>query len=96
METTNYMLVVPGLSFTIGDLIEVEIKDADGNWNLTRGRITNDVNNAMLITILEVDENGNLNFDAGGFTSFHLKDLEMRNSKVLEKGPWHNLICGED
>lgn len=96
METTNYMLVVPGSSFTIGDLIEVEIKDADGNWNLTRGRITNDVNNAMLITILEVDENGNLNFDAGGFTSFHLKDLEMRNSKVLEKGPWHNLICGED
>lgn len=96
METTNYMLVVPGLLFTIGDLIEVEIKDADGNWNLTRGRITNDVNNAMLITILEVDENGNLNFDAGGFTSFHLKDLEMRNSKVLEKGPWHNLICGED
>ena len=68
METTNYMLVVPGSSFTIGDLIEVEIKDADGNWNLTRGRITNDVNNAMLITILEVDENGNLNFDAGGFT----------------------------
>lgn len=96
METTNYMLVVPGSSFTIGDLIEVEIKDADGNWNLTRGRITNDVNNAMLITILEVDESGNLNFDAGGFTSFHLKDLEMRNSKVLEKGPWHNLICGED
>lgn len=96
METTNYMLVVPGSSFTIGDLIEVEIKDADGNWNLTRGRITNDVNNAMLITILEVDENGNSNFDAGGFTSFHLKDLEMRNSKVLEKGPWHKLICGED
>lgn len=96
METTNYMLVVPGSSFTVGDLIEVEIKDADGNWNLTRGRITNDVNNAMLITILEVDENGNLNFDAGGFTSFHLKDLEMRNSKVLEKGPWHKLICGED
>lgn len=96
METTNYMLVVPSSSFTIGDLIEVEIKDADGNWNLTRGRVTNDVNNAMLITILEVDENGNLNFDAGGFTSFHLKDLEMRNSKVLEKGPWHNFICGED
>lgn len=90
------MQEIPNSSFTIGDLIEVEIKDADGNWNLMRGRITNDVNNAMLITILEVDENGNLNFDAGGFTSFHLKDLEMRNSKVLEKGPWHNLICGED
>ena len=60
METTNYMLVVPGSSFTIGDLIEVEIKDADGNWDLVRGRITNDVNNAMLISILEVDENGRL------------------------------------
>lgn len=96
METTNYMLVVPSSSFTIGDLIEVEIKDADGNWNLTRGRITNDVNNAMLITILEVDENGNLNFSAGGFTSFYLCDLEMRYPKVLERGPWHKLIYGED
>ena len=96
METTDYMQEIPNSSFTVGDLIEVEIKDADGNWNLMRGRITNDVNNAMLITILEVDENGNLNFDAGGFTSFHLNDLEMRNSKILERGPWHNIICGED
>ena len=96
METTGYMKVVPKSSFTIGDLIEVEIKDADGNWNLTRGRITNDVNNDMLITILEVDENGNLNFDAGGFTSFYLCDLEMRYSRVLERGPWHKLIYGED
>lgn len=89
------MQEIPNSSFTVGDLIEVEIKDADGNWNLMRGRITNDVNNDMLITILEVDE-GNLNFDAGGFTSFHLNDLEMRNSKILERGPWHKLICGED
>lgn len=96
METTNYMQVVPNSSFTIGDLIEVEIKNADGNWGLVRGRITNSVDNAMSITILEVDENGNLNFDAGGFTSFHLNDLEMRNSKVLERGPWHKFICGED
>ena len=87
---------IPNSSFTIGDLIKAEIKNTDGNWDLVRGRVTNDVNNAMLITILEVDENGNLNFDAGGFTSFHLKDLEMRNVKVLEKGPWYNLICGED
>ena len=90
------MQEIPNSSFTVGDLIEVEIKDADGNWNLTRGRITNDVNNDMIITILEVDENGNLNFNAGGFTSFHLNDLEMRNSKILERGPWHNIICGED
>lgn len=90
------MQEIPNSSFAVGDLIEVEIKNADGNWNLVRGRITNDVNNAMLITILEVDENGNLNFDAGGFTSFHLKDLEMKNSKVLERGPWHKFICGED
>ena len=96
METTDYIQVIPNSSFTIGDLIEVEIKNADGNWDLARGRITNSVDNAMSITIIEVDENGNLNFDAGGFTSFHLKDLEMRNSKVLERGPWHKLICGED
>ena len=96
METTDYMQVIPNSSFTVGDLIEVEIKNTDGNWDLVRGRITNSVDNAMSITILEVDENGNLNFDAGGFTSFHLKDLEMRNSKVLERGPWHKFICGED
>lgn len=96
MESVNFFQVVPGSSFTIGDLIEVEIKNADGDWDLVRGRITNSVDNAMSITIIEVDENGNLNFDAGGFTSFHLKDLEMRNSKVLERGPWHKLICGED
>ena len=96
METTGYMQVIPNSSFTVGDLIEVEIKNADGNWDLVRGRITNSVDNAMSITIIEVDENGNLNFGAGGFTSFHLKDLEMRNSKVLERGPWHKLICGED
>ena len=90
------MQEIPNSSFTIGDLIEVEIKNADNNWDFVRGRITNDVNNAMLITILEVDENGNLNFNAGGFTSFHLNDLEMRNSKILERGPWHNIICGED
>ena len=96
METTDYIQVIPNSSFTIGDLIEVEIKNANGNWDLVRGRITNSVDSAMSITIIEVDENGNLNFDAGGFTSFHLKDLEMRNSKVLERGPWHKLICGED
>lgn len=90
------MQEIPNSSFTVGDLIEVEIKDVDGNWNLVRGRITNSVDNAMSITILEVDENGNLNFNAGGFTSFHLNDLEMRNSKILERGPWHNIICGED
>lgn len=96
METTDFMQEIPNSSFTIGDLIEVEIKNAKGLWDLVKGRITNDVNNAMLITILEVDENGNLNFNAGGFTSFHLKNLEMRNVKILEKGPWHKFICGED
>lgn len=30
MESVNFFQVVPGSSFTIGDLIEVEIKNADG------------------------------------------------------------------
>lgn len=89
METTDYMQVIPNSSFTIGDLIEVEIKNLIGGWILKKGRIINDINNSMMLGVLE-------NTDVGSYTSFYLNGLEMRNVKVLEKGPWHNLICGED
>ena len=89
METTDYMQEIPNSSFTVGDLIEVEIKNPVGGWILKKGRVINDLNNSMMLGVLE-------NVDVGSYTSFYLKGLEMRNVKVLEKGPWHNLICGED
>ena len=89
METTDYMQVIPNSSFTIGDLIEVEIKNPIGGLILKKGRVINDINNSMMLGVLE-------NTDVGSYTSFYIKGLEMRNVKVLEKGPWHNLICGED
>lgn len=89
METTDYMQEIPNSSFTVGDLIEVEIKNPVGGWILKKGRVINDLNNSMMLGVLE-------NVDVGSYTSFYLTGLEMRNVKVLEKGPWHNLICGED
>lgn len=89
METTDYMQVIPNSSFTIGDLIEVEIKNPIGGWILKKGRVINDINNSMMLGVLE-------NTDVSSYTSFYIKGLEMRNVKVLEKGPWHNLIYGED
>ena len=90
METTDYMQEIPNSSFTVGDLIEVEIKNSsDGSWSLKKGRVVNDLNNSMMLGVLE-------NVDVGSYTSFYLTGLEMRNIKILEKGPWHNIICGED
>lgn len=89
METTDYMQVIPNSSFTVGDLIEVEIKNPIGGWILKKGRVMNDLNNSMMLGVLE-------NTDIGSYTSFYIKGLEMRNVKVLEKGPWHKFIYGED
>ena len=49
----------------------------------------NDLNNSMMLGVLE-------NTDISSYTSFCIKGLEMRNVKVLEKGPWHKFIYGED
>lgn len=99
MEEVNYFQVVPNSSFTIGDLVEAELKTKDGGWELMKGRITNSWNNQMMFSVIEedTDDNGNSRIDS--HISYYLwgdNKVETRNSKVLEKGPWHKLICGED
>ena len=99
MESVNFFQVVPGSSFTIGDLVEAEFKTNDGSWELIKGRITNSWDNQMMFSqIIEgVDDEGKHWIDS--HVSYYLggdNKIEIRNSKVLEKGPWHKLICGED
>lgn len=99
MEEVNFFQVAPGSSFIIGDLIEAEFKTKDDEWKLMKGRITNSWDNQMMFSQIEegVDDEGKSWVDS--HISYYLwgdNKIEIRNSKVLEKGPWHNLICGED
>jgi hypothetical protein len=99
MESVNFFQVVPNSSFTIGDLVEAEFKTNDGGWERIKGRITNSWDNQMMFSqIIEgVDDEGKPWVDS--HVSYYLwgdKKIEIRNTKVLEKGPWHKLICGED
>lgn len=98
METINYMQVVPHSAFTIGDLIEAEIQNKDGTWEVRKGRITNDWQNNWQFALIEenVDDEGKpwqachclFNLDDE-------KSIKYRNPKVIEQGPWHRLLCGD-
>jgi len=34
--------------------------------------------------------------DGLSVTSYYLDKIEYKDVKVIEKGPWHNIICGEN
>jgi len=44
-EYAGYMEIVPNSSFTIGDLVEISIKQYNGSFVKEKGRITNDYQN---------------------------------------------------
>lgn len=88
METTDYMQVIPNSSFTIGDRIEVEFLQIDHSWKKEIGRVVNNITNDLGIQIGNPED--------GGWQILPLIEGKYQNAQLLEKGPWHNLICGED
>lgn len=97
MESINYMHVVPHSAFTIGDLIEIEIKDRNGNWVTRKGRVTNNWKNEWLFALIEegVDDYGEPWQDCHQLYRLDDEKFERRNVKIIEQGPWHYLLCGD-
>lgn len=88
METTDYMQEIPNSSFTVGDRIEVEFLQNDHSWKKEIGRVVNSITNNLGLQIGNPED--------GGWQIFPLIEGKYQNAQLLEKGPWHNLICGED
>lgn len=97
MESVNYMEIIPHSTYTIGDLIEIEVKDRDGNWVTKKGRVTNNWNNEWLFALIEegIDDYGELWQDCHQLYRLDDEKFEKRNVKVIEQGPWHSILCGD-
>ncbi len=87
MESTNFMQIVPNQEFTIGDKIEIEILQLDRTWKTEVGRVCNDLENKLMLSIGDIDN--------GCWTNNYISNEYMRNPKLIEKGPWHDLICNQ-
>ena len=96
MENVAYVSEVPGSSFTVGDLVEAQLKCKDGSFEKVVGRITINWENKWLISVIEegVDDEGTPWKDS--HISYYLNDpkLAIKNIRVLEPGPWHAIVCG--
>lgn len=80
------MQAIPKSQITVGDMAEIEFLQRDSTWKSYIGRVVNSADNELQLMV--ADDSGN------GWTSLYLFEGQYRNPRLLEKGPWHNLICG--
>ena len=80
------MQKIPNSQFTVGDMIEVEFLQRDRSWKREIGRVVNNITNDLGIQIGNPED--------GGWQILPLIEGQYQNARLLEKGPWHNMICG--